>query len=326
MEYDQVLIYDRDEMYLYRLLNFIQSNKVSKVRVSVFSNMKKMKSYISENDIKIVIAEEQAREALEELEDLRIIYICEDLESESDGNIYRYKSAEYFIKRARELLNIEESVIRKDEYEIKMAGIYSPIGRVYKTTFALSMAQYLAVEKKVLYLNFETYSGFNYYVGEKRRGDLCDFIYYYRNLKENLLQKFNEIKDTFNNVDYIYPARLYMDIAQVKPEEWLEILDIISSWNIYDALIMDLSDNVSGLWDIMRRCTKVYTLIRDDGVARSKLKQYEDILSEAGYEDVLKKSGNVNVPGTKLRDVAPEEIIYTDIGEIAKKIAKEDLS
>ena len=44
MEYDQVLIYDRDEMYLYRLLNFIQSNKVSKVRVSVFSNMKKMKS------------------------------------------------------------------------------------------------------------------------------------------------------------------------------------------------------------------------------------------------------------------------------------------
>ena len=117
-----------------------------------------------------------------------------------------------------------------------------------------------------------------------------------------------------------------MDITQVKPEEWLEILDIISSWNIYDALIMDLSDNVSGLWDIMRRCTKVYTLIRDDGVARSKLKQYEDILSEAGYEDVLKKSGNVNVPGTKLRDVTPEEIIYTDIGEIAKKIAKEDLS
>ena len=281
MEYDQVLIYDRDEMYLYRLLNYIQTNKVSKIRISVFSNMKKMKAYISENDVRVVIAEEGAREALEEFDSLRIIYICEDQENEKDGNIYRYKSADYFLKRSRELLDIEDNYLKRDEYETGIIGIYSPIGRVFKTTFALSMAETLSADKKVLYLNFETYSGFSFYAGEKKRGDLCDFIYYYRNLKEDLRQKFNEIKDSVGNVDYIYPARLYTDITQVSAEEWLDILDVISSWNIYDHIILDLSDNISGLWDIMRRSKYIYTLIREDGIAMSKLKQYEDILAEA---------------------------------------------
>ena len=39
-------------------------------------------------------------------------------------------------------------------------GVFSPLGRCLKTSFALALGQILAKERAVLYLNLESYSGF----------------------------------------------------------------------------------------------------------------------------------------------------------------------
>ena len=56
---------------------------------------------------------------------------------------------------------------------------------------------------------------------------------------------------------------------------------------IYEAVILDLGDAVNGLYDILKKCSKVYTLYIDDETAQAKLKQYEENLRTAGYADVL---------------------------------------
>ena len=48
----------------------------------------------------------------------------------------------------------------------EIIGIFSPLGRCLKTSFALTLGQILAKERAVLYLNMEEYSGFEELMGK----------------------------------------------------------------------------------------------------------------------------------------------------------------
>ncbi|MDQ9824849.1 hypothetical protein RFZ44_16190, partial [Acinetobacter sp. 163] len=48
----------------------------------------------------------------------------------------------------------------------EILGVYSPVGRCLKTSFALALGQILARERAVLYLNLEEYSGFEELIGK----------------------------------------------------------------------------------------------------------------------------------------------------------------
>ena len=57
-----------------------------------------------------------------------------------------------------------------------------------------------------------------------------------------------------------------------------------------DTVILDLGDCVDGLYEILRRCVKVYTPYIRDGISEAKLQQYEDNLRQTGYEDILSRT------------------------------------
>ena len=49
-------------------------------------------------------------------------------------------------------------------------------------------------------------------------------------------------------------------------------------------------DTVDGLYDLLGRCSKVYTPYIEEGAAKAKLNQYEENLRSAGYGEILKKT------------------------------------
>ena len=93
-----------------------------------------------------------------------------------------------------------------------------------------------------------------------------------------------------DGMDYIMPMKYEQDIKTVKKEEWLDLLDIILEKCIYEAVILDLGDCIDGLYDILRKCERVYTLYIDEETALAKMEQYEKNLRAAGYSDVLGKT------------------------------------
>lgn len=60
--------------------------------------------------------------------------------------------------------------------------------------------------------------------------------------------------------------------------------------SIYKVIILDLGDTVDGLYDLLGRCSKVYTPYIEEGAAKAKLNQYEENLRSAGYGEILKKT------------------------------------
>ena len=73
--------------------------------------------------------------------------------------------------------------------EVEVIGIYSPVKRTGKTSFALTLGQLLAGMKAVLYLNLEDYAGFEELMGKQFSGDISDLMYFSGSGKGNLISK-----------------------------------------------------------------------------------------------------------------------------------------
>lgn len=168
-----------------------------------------------------------------------------------------------------------------------LIGVYSPVGRIGKTRFAIHLARQLSQKMPVLYLNMEGNAGGSYYFPENPEQNLGDLIYYMR--QDGIIpgMKISTMAGQSDGMDYIMPMEYEQDVKNVKKEEWMELLDTILEKCIYEAVILDLGDCIEGLYEILRKCEKVYTLYIDEGTALAKIEQYEKNLRASGYGDVL---------------------------------------
>ena len=85
-------------------------------------------------------------------------------------------------------------------------------------------------------------------------------------------------------------------------------------------MVMDLSECMQGLFDVMRICVRIYTITLEDRAANGKLEQYENLMTQYSYEDVLEKTQKCNLP--KIRRL-PTELEYYDRGELAEYVARQ---
>lgn len=64
--------------------------------------------------------------------------------------------------------------------------------------------------------------------------------------------------------------RAEQDFREATKEEWNQLLDLILEKSIYKVIILDLGDTVDGLYDLLGRCSKVYTPYIEEACSKSK--------------------------------------------------------
>ena len=108
-------------------------------------------------------------------------------------------------------------------------------------------------------------------------------------------------------------------------EEWIQLIGEIETGSDYEYLILDLSDAVQGLFDILRLCDVVYTLSREDGFSMAKIAQYEEVIKKSNYEDIWKKTKHCTIPTIKNLPVGLMQLTYTELAEYVRERMEEDL-
>lgn len=322
---------DLEENYAFSMAEYIMDKMPTAYALHVFTQTDKLQIFLEKHSVSILLIAESAIRRLETLPDIPDIFVLrESEEKEEDGciSIDKFQSPEEVIREMAEHIKglegwHEDKKI--SECKSKLIGVYSPVRRCLQTSFALTMGQLLSKEHKVLYMNFECYSGFSQMLHREFPSDMMDMVYYFRCAKEKLALRLPSIVQNINGLDFIPPGRSCVDMQEITGENWIELLEAIEMISDYEYLILDLTDGMNGLFELLARCYKIYTITKDDGFAMAKMNQYEQILQLNDMNVIFEKTVKCRFPFFKKLPTDLNLMTHGEMAGYVKAIIQEDL-
>ena len=194
------------------------------------------------------------------------------------------KKKDMKVKRSRRVGLPDE--MGKEDRCGKVIGIYSPIHRIGKTKFAIALGKEMAKGESVLYLSLEPFANGSYFE-QGHEGDLSNLLYFGSQENQNLGLCISVMAGQLGKLDYIRPMPFMEDLFAVEAKRWKALITKILEQSIYQTILLDISDGVKDLFEILDFCDTVYTLYIEEPIAKAKLKQYTDNLMKTGYDSVL---------------------------------------
>ena len=322
---DKFALCGTEKEYVRRLSECLRSIAGNDMELLLFTDENAFSEYVKENRVRICLAQEDFEIRRKENID-SLIFLSE--EEGVPKKVFRYMSCDKIYSETMALcadnLNLQKPDKKATETEI--IGIYTPIKRSFQTTFALTLGLVLSKKKKVLYLNFESFSGFEALSGRTGTKDLMDLLYFSECDDSNFACRLDSLKERIGNLDYISPANAFLKFSLVTKNQWEKLIDNIVKNTDYETVILDLSENVNGLLDILKRCSLVYTITDTDRVATAKIAQYENLLRESPYREILSKTENIRIP--RLREIPGnyELLPHSELADFVKKLVNFDLN
>ena len=297
MRSKNLIICDAEEDYAKALAAFFLRKKEMMLQVQVCSSIEHA-AFLGEKlraDI-LLVSPEYAPEVRQKIDAEKVILL-------SAGNmhgeyqelpvLYKYQPGEKLLNSIiRECAEIFEAgdVVRGvcGNRQQKIIGVFSPVHRIGKTAYALSLGEDLAESENVLYMNLEIYEGLGGHF-EQNSQTLADVIYYAGQEKGNLGLMLTTLVCHRGNLDYIQPVPVSEDIKGIRGTEWGELANKILEQSIYDTLVLDIGDFIPELYKLLKCCTELHMLILEDEYSRAKILQFEQEMHLLGQEDILKK-------------------------------------
>ena len=171
-------ICDSESMYIYNLMEYVHSRKGEEFEVQAFTGVESLCACAKEKTIEILlISGKLLCEQVRELQIRKVMVLSEGeqiCELSEYSAVYKYQP-EVMDSYAR-VKEAPAAALFKPEVEV--TGIYSPVKRTGKTSFALTLGQLLASTKAVLYLNLEEYAGFDVLMNRQFEGDISNLMYF----------------------------------------------------------------------------------------------------------------------------------------------------
>lgn len=333
-------ILDSDKKYVRKLTLFFERNVELPFEIQGFDDPARLCSRFQNDKAAVLLIESRCfEESLREKADQIILFVdkhseeCLNTENITTGYpaVCKFQSGDAICKKLlgicavlpSETLNLNIGRQRIGT-GCEIIGIYSPVKRCLQTSFALIYSRMKANRKKTLYLNFEVFSGFTEWFRKEYQTDLMDLLYFLRDDPNRFILKLAGMTEEFGNVRYIPPACSYEDFMAVSAEQWIRLIKTIAEKSDYEALILDLGDQMQGLFEILSMCNKIYTITKPDGLAMAKIAAYEELLRNAGKNEVLQKTVKCRLPVFK--DI-PQEIHtlpYSQLADYLKNKMGED--
>ena len=325
---------DLEASYAYNLMESIYEKQGKSFEVQAFTSVKSLIAFAREQYIELLLISASAMcDSLLKLSIGKIMILSEGekLTELSDYPcIYKYQASDQLIAEVMNHYTVEPvpAPAAMMMNRVEVVGIYSPIGRTLKTSFALTYGQLMAKDRKVLYLNLEEYAGFQGLFEEEFRSDVTDLLYFDQLGKGNLVYRLGSLVHHIGNLDYIPPALYPEDLRSVQTVEWVQLFKDLRDYSSYDVILLDIGSAVNGIYEILGLCSRIYMPVREDALSIAKLEQYEKTMKLRNGVDILQRTRKLKLPfhssfGTRKNYV--EQLIWGELGDYVRKVIREEL-
>lgn len=324
---------DTEVEYAYNFMEYMNRKKNIPFEVQAFTSLDNLIEFGRSNRIEILlISDRTAKEDISGLDIGKLIILSEGVHHprfDQYPSVYKYQSSDTVIREVmncygtEQLPELQIQTIKKDT---ELIGVYSPVGRAAKTSFAITLGQIMAKNRVVLYLNLEEYSGFEQLLQCQYERTLGDLIYYVRQGNTNLILKMNSMIQTMNNLDYLPPVLSPLDIQNTTYEEWKTLLSEIIMNSPYETVILDFGDGVGDLYALMDECRHIYMPVRTDIMSQAKIQQFEHLLQLWEYGSLQEKIQKIKLPyhhSQKQGSAYLDELVWSELGDYVQELLRQ---
>ena len=323
-----LLLYDRDEEYARLMGEYLLGCKGLPWKIAACTSPADLIGLVKKRSPEILVTSASSYDKCLEKIGAKHVLILNDGTSGVRGVTEKYQAAEDTLRVILDICTDDEeaddtSFLSPAKNRAKLIGVFSPVRRCYQTTFSVLMGRLLLERGKVLYLSFEFCEGCEELIPPEESRGLSDLMYFIKSPVNVFLLRFRSMIRSISGLDYIPCALSGADISEIPEAEWKLFLSRICDYGEYSYVILDLSESIRGIFSILRMCDRIFTLTRNDRVARRKVESYENVLSMYNYEDVMEKSIKCDPPSvTRVPsfsgDMSGEfvEFIVNRLGEI----------
>lgn len=303
MSEKNIVICDREINYARNLMENIVERKDFAVKVYVCSTWENVKMLSEETMIHILIVDEEfAKKDRSAVPAEQTIVLTTGSSTETYLNencVYKYQCVDQILSEILESYfektneNMMKSLKKKS---VKVYAVYSPIHRAGKTRFAVAFGQEMARRRKTLYLNLEEYFGFGGMFEQTASGNLGDVLYYTKQENSNFGIRLGMMVKTIEELEYISPMPVNLDLKEVTWEEWKNLLKQIMENSLYEVIVLDIGESVQGIFQMLGLCDRIYMPILEDAISQGKLRQYEEMLQRMQLYSLTEKTVTFVVP------------------------------
>ena len=321
---------DLEVEYALNFMDYLNQKKNIPFEIQAFTTVENLITYGKHTHIELLLISGRAMcKEIRELDIGKVIILSEGVhppELDQYPSVYKYQSSSDVLREVMACYGAEKKTMSDQLAVLKktteILGVFSPLGRCLKTSFALTLGQILAKDKAVLYLNLEEYSGFTRLINSEYKADLSDVLYLYRQGGYNWM-KLKSMISNWGNMDFIPPVRYAEDLSQVAPEDMAQLIDRIARESGYDRLVVDVGQMGRGALPVLSMCNVVYMPVREDYISAAKIEEFEEYLEEAddaGVRDRIQKLRLPRHTGIAKQEGYLEQLIWGEMGDYVRQL------
>ncbi|MCI8484156.1 MAG: hypothetical protein HFH41_07435 [Lachnospiraceae bacterium] len=180
--------------------------------------------------------------------------------------------------------------------EGEVLGIYSPDHSIWRTPFALTFAQTLGKEERVLYVNLNECAGFERWFQKKYHRDLLDVIYLCLVEGGNISDCIGSAVYRTEGFDYIPPAADGACLGEISKEDYLRFVRLLAEKSSYDVVILDFGIMIPGFFELLEECSSIYIAAEGGELREGPLQHFRQMTARQNRQGLEKKISYLNLP------------------------------
>lgn len=319
-------VYDVDFRYADRLAEFANQREQVPFRVVAFTSLEKLKEFAQRETIDLLLVGDGVEnEQLDGIQATQTVRLSENgVAEEGMAAVYKYQASDSLLREVMSWYQPQEipALMTATGRRSRITGVYSPIGRCGKTSFALTLGQVLAREKKVLYMTLEEFSGLSALTGTVYTGGLSDLLYYYTQ-REYSPVRLGSVTYNWGELDYIPPVTYAEDKNGIPQDVFAGLIRRIASDGTYEELLLDVGTFCGGSEELLGICDVVYVPVKDDVVSTAKLEEWKAYLNRSGRGMVREKLRFLKLPEPgplPARESYLEQLLWSELGDFVRDL------
>lgn len=276
-----IAIFDSEADYALKLAEYFNLKSGLNYSVSVFTDYNSLKNYLSENNVDILLVSEEFCSYIEDFKNIPGIFILTegnvDAALQEYASLYKYQSTDCIL---RDVMSHYAAYSPCEKKMIstfspaKITGVYSPVKRCGKTSFALAYGCITSLTENCLYINLEEYPGFSFFTKHTHIGDLSDLLYFYRQNPSNIGKKLIALSHTYHNLNYIPPMQFSYDIKNMESSDLNNFIQAIAETEHFQNIILDISDSIKDVPGMLAICDKIFMPTTKDPISQLKIDDF----------------------------------------------------